>query len=129
MPPGAALRGFARVTAFYNAKNLMRRGSGQEIPVSAIRSVPDIVSPDPMSAIEARDLLARVMASSPHAAHVVQLAARGLFGNDAARALGHLPTTHHKHVEKVRAALRDLGAEPAPKQPPRPGWKQRKRGR
>ena len=94
-----------------------------------LRSVPILVSPDPMAAIEARDLLVRVMASSPKVAHVVELAARGLIGADAARAVGQPRATYHAHERKLRAALRKLGAAPAPKQAPRPTWKQRKRRR
>ncbi|MDC3979797.1 hypothetical protein [Polyangium jinanense] len=128
-PPDAALRGFARTTAWFHAMNLSRRGSGREDPVSSLRSVPILLSPDPMQAIEAADLLARVMASSPKVAHVVALAARGLIGSDAARAVGQPRATYHAHEKKLRAALRKLGAAPAPKQAPRPTWKQRKRKR
>ncbi|TKD10454.1 hypothetical protein [Polyangium fumosum] len=127
MPPVVALRGFARETAWFHAMNHARRGSTRhETPVSAIRSPPDIVSPDPMPAIEARDLLTWVMKSRPKLAYIVLLAARGLIGADAARAMGHSLTTHHGHVQKLRAALRAVGAAPAPKQAPRPTWKSRK---
>lgn len=127
-PPDAALHGFARQTAWFHAMNLSRRGSGREVPVSSLRDVPILVTPDPAHAIEARDLLARVVASSPKVAHVVQLAARGLTGADAARAAGLPRATFHVHERKLRAALRKLGAAPTPKQVPRPTWKQRKRG-
>ncbi|MRG92547.1 sigma-70 family RNA polymerase sigma factor [Polyangium spumosum] len=129
MPPDAALRGFARMTAWFHAMNLSRRGSGREDPVSSLRSVPILLSPDPMPGIEAADLLARVMASSPNVAHVVELAARGLLGADAARAAGQPRTSFYKSEKKLRAALRKLGAAPAPKQAPRPSWKSRKRKR
>jgi len=126
-PPDAALRGFARETAWFHAKNHARRGSTwRESPMSSLRSAPDIVSPDPMSEIEARDLLTWVMKSRPNLAYIVLLAARGLIGADAARAMGHGLTTHHVHVQKLRAALRAVDGAPVPKQAPRPTWKSRK---
>ncbi|MDC3962655.1 sigma-70 family RNA polymerase sigma factor [Polyangium jinanense] len=129
-PPDASLLGFMKQTAWYRAQNLMRRASTlYEAPASALRDVPILVSPDPTSAIEARDLLARVMASSPSVARVVELAARGLVGADAAREVGQPRATFHAHEKKLRAALRKLGAAPAPKQAPRPTWKTRKRKR
>ncbi|MDC0745350.1 sigma-70 family RNA polymerase sigma factor [Polyangium mundeleinium] len=128
-PPDAALRGFARQTAFYHAQNLSRRAFWREIPMSSLRSAPVLATPDPMPAIEARDLLARAMASSPIVAHVVDLGARGLIGADAARAAGLPRATFYVHEKKARAVLRKLGAAPAPKQAPRPTWKNRKRKR
>ncbi|MDI3284943.1 sigma factor [Polyangium sp. 15x6] len=128
-PPEASLLGFMKQTAWYRAQNLSRRASTlYEAPASSLRDVPILVSPDPMPGIEARDLLARVMASSPSVVHVVELAARGLIGSDAARALGQPRATYHAHEKRLRAALRKLGAAP-PKQAPRPTWKPRKRGR
>ncbi|MDC0742608.1 RNA polymerase sigma factor [Polyangium mundeleinium] len=127
LKPEQALRGFARQTAWNHAANLMRRASMRfEIPMSAIRSPPDLVTPDPMSEIEARDLLAWVMKSRPKLAYIVLLAARGIIGPEAARAMGHGLTAHYAHVQKLRAALRTVSTAPAPKQAPRPGWKQRK---
>ncbi|MDI1447277.1 sigma factor [Polyangium sp. 6x1] len=129
-PPDAALHGFARQTAWFHAMNLSRRASTlHEAPASALRDVPILVSPDPMPGIEARDLLARVMASSPSVARVVELAARGLIGADAARAAGQPRATFYAHEKRLRAALRKLGATPAPKQAPRSTEKQRKRKR
>ncbi|MDI3291027.1 sigma-70 family RNA polymerase sigma factor [Polyangium sp. 15x6] len=128
--PEASLLGFMRQTAWFHAKNLMRRASTlYEVPASSLRDVPILATADPTSAIEARDLLARVMASSPNVAHVVELAARGLIGADAARATGQPRATFYAHEKRLRAALRKLGAAPAPKQAPRPTWKSRKRQR
>ncbi|MDI3291017.1 sigma-70 family RNA polymerase sigma factor [Polyangium sp. 15x6] len=129
-PPEASLLGFMKQTAWYRAQNLSRRASTlYEAPASALRDVPILVTPDPTPGIEARDLLARAMASSPNVAHVVELAARGLIGADAARALGQPRATFHAQEKKLRATLRKLGAAPAPKQAPRPTWKTRKRQR
>ncbi|MRG92819.1 sigma-70 family RNA polymerase sigma factor [Polyangium spumosum] len=127
-PPAAAFQGFARQTAWFHAMNLSRRGSGREVPVSSLRDVPILVSPDPTHAIEARDVLAKVMASSPKVAHVVELAARGLIGADAAREAGQHRATFHAHEKKLRAALQKLGAAP-PKQAPHPTRKNRKQKR
>ncbi|MDC0747788.1 hypothetical protein [Polyangium mundeleinium] len=129
-PPEAALGGFARQTAWFHAMNLSRRASTlYEAPASALRDVPVLVSPDPMPGIEAADLLARVVASNPNVARVVELAARGLIGADAARAAGQPRATFFAYEKRLRAALRKLGAVPAPKQAPRPTWKTRKRKR
>lgn len=129
-PPEASLLGFMKQTAWYRAQNLSRRASTlHEVPASAVRPASAPATADPMAAIEARDLLARVMASSPSVARVVELAARGLIGADAARAAGQPRATYHAHEKKLRAALRKLGAAAAPKQAPRPTWKQRKRNR
>ncbi|TKD06345.1 sigma-70 family RNA polymerase sigma factor [Polyangium fumosum] len=129
-PSEASLLGFMRQTAWYHAQNLSRRASTlHEVPASALRDVPILASPDPTPGIEARDLLARVMASSPSVAHVVELAARGFIGADAARAAGQPRATFYAHEKRLRAALRKLGATPAPEQAPRPTWKQRKRRR
>ncbi|TKD08959.1 RNA polymerase sigma factor [Polyangium fumosum] len=124
LKPEQALCGFARQTAWRHAMNLMRRASMRlEIPMSAIQSPPDLVTPDPMSEIEARDLLTWVMKSRPRLASIVLLAARGLIGPEAARTMGHGLTAHYAHVQKLRAALR---AASTPKQAPRPTWKSRK---
>jgi hypothetical protein len=69
------------------------------------------------------------MKSRPKLAYIVLLAARGIIGAEAARAMGHGLTAHYAHVQKLRAALRTVSAAPTPKQVPRPTWKQRKRGR
>jgi len=130
LKPEQALRGFARETAWRHAMNLMRRASMRyEVLMSATRSPPDLVSPDPMTELEARDLLTWVMKSRPKLAYIVLLAARGIIGAEAARAMGHGLTAHYAHVQKLRAALRTVSAAPTPKQVPRPTWKQRKRGR
>ncbi|MDC3962539.1 hypothetical protein [Polyangium jinanense] len=127
-PPEAALCGFARQTAWFHAKNLSRRASTlHEVPASSLRDVPILATMEPLPAIEARDLLARVVASNPNVAHVVELAARGLIGADAARAAGQPRATFHAHEKKLRAALRKLGATFTPKQAPRPNRTQRKR--
>ncbi|MDI1430440.1 sigma-70 family RNA polymerase sigma factor [Polyangium sorediatum] len=129
-PPEVSLWGFMKQTAWFHAKNLSRRASTlHEVPASSLRDVPILATSDPMTAIEARDLLARVMESSPNVAHVVELAARGFIGADAARAAGQPRATFYAHEKRLRAALRKLGAAPAPKQAPRPTWKQRKRKR
>jgi len=118
-PPEVSLLGFMKQTAWFQAKNLSRRASTlYEIPTSSLRDVPILATANPMSAIEARDLLARVVTSSPSVAHVVELAARGLIGADAARSVGQPRATFYAYEKRLRAALRKLGAAPAPKQAP-----------
>lgn len=116
---------------FYDTNDLRarRQDPREQVSASSLRDVPILVSPDPTPGIEARDLLARVVASSPNVASVVELAARGLIGADAARALGQPRATFYAHEKRLRAALRKLGAASAPKQAPRPTWKIRKRKR
>ncbi|MDI3287793.1 hypothetical protein [Polyangium sp. 15x6] len=129
-PPEASLLGFMKQTAWYRAQNLSRRASTlYEAPASSLRDVPILVTADPMSTIEARDVIARVVASSPNVARVVELAARGLIGADAARAAGQPRATFYAHEKRLRAALRKLGAAPAPKQALRRTQKTRVRKR
>ncbi|MRG91664.1 sigma-70 family RNA polymerase sigma factor [Polyangium spumosum] len=127
VPPEKTLEVFLRAVTWFRASNYRRRHRNRYEYTGDVDKL--VGSIDPREAAEARDLLRAVARMRPKAANALLLALLGFTVVEAAKESGRNPSTHHRHVQELRRLLRTLGAEPAPKQAPRPGWKQRKRGR